>query len=59
MRRHLTAGRLLALGLVLAAVVLALVIAPSSDYIFLPDRAHPVAPQDARNFVDSRWGHRR
>jgi PDZ domain-containing protein len=43
-RRHLTAGRLLALGLVLAAVVLALVIAPSSDYIFLPDRAHPVAP---------------
>ncbi len=44
MRRHIHPGRLLALGLVLVAVVLALVIAPSNDYIFLPDRAHPVAP---------------
>jgi PDZ domain-containing protein len=43
-RRLLSGGRLLALGLVLVAVVLGLSIAPSSDYIFLPDRAHPVAP---------------
>jgi PDZ domain-containing protein len=43
-RRLVTPGRLLALGLVVLAVVLALVVAPSSDYIFLPDRAHPVAP---------------
>jgi PDZ domain-containing protein len=43
-RRHLTAGRLLALGLVLLAVILALVVYPSNEYIFLPDRAHPVAP---------------
>jgi PDZ domain-containing protein len=42
--RHLTAGRLLALGLVLVALALALVVYPSNDYIFLPDRAHPVAP---------------
>jgi PDZ domain-containing protein len=42
--RHITAGRLLALGLVLLAVILALVVYPSSEYIFLPDRAHPVAP---------------
>ncbi len=44
MRRHFNPGRLLALGLVLVAIVLALVLAPSNDYIFLPDRAHPVAP---------------
>ncbi|HWJ32575.1 MAG TPA: S16 family serine protease, partial [Gaiellaceae bacterium] len=37
-------GRLLVAGLVLLAVVLALVVVPSHDYIFLPDRAHPVAP---------------
>jgi PDZ domain-containing protein len=43
-RRQITAGRLFALGLVLVAVVLVLVIAPSNEYIFLPDRAHPVAP---------------
>jgi Lon-like protease len=43
-RRLVTPGRLLALGLVVLAIVLALVVAPSSDYIFLPDRAHPVAP---------------
>jgi PDZ domain-containing protein len=42
--KHLTPGRLLALGLVLLAVVLALYVAPSNEYIFLPDKAHPVAP---------------
>jgi PDZ domain-containing protein len=31
-------------GLVLAAIVAALLIFPSGDYIFLPDEAHPVAP---------------
>jgi PDZ domain-containing protein len=31
-------------GLVLLAVALVLWIVPSNDYIFLPDRAHPVAP---------------
>ncbi len=41
---RLTPGRLFALGLVLLAVTLALVVLPSSQYIFLPDRAHPVAP---------------
>lgn len=44
MRQHVSAGRLLALGLVVLAVVLALAVVPSGDYIFLPDRAHPVAP---------------
>ena len=44
MRRYLSAGRLFALGLVLLAAVLALVVVPSDEYIFLPDRAHPVAP---------------
>ena len=44
MRRHLSAGRLLGLGLVLLAAVLGLAVVPSDDYIFLPDRAHPVAP---------------
>jgi PDZ domain-containing protein len=43
-RQHLSAGRLLALGLVLLAVVLGVAVVPSDDYIFLPDRAHPVAP---------------
>jgi PDZ domain-containing protein len=43
-RKHLSAGRILALGLVLLALVLGLAVVPSSDYIFLPDRAHPVAP---------------
>jgi PDZ domain-containing protein len=43
-RRALSAGRLLALGLVLLAIVLALLVVPSNEYIFLPDRAHPVAP---------------
>jgi len=31
-------------GLVLLAVAVALFIVPSNEYIFLPDRAHPVAP---------------
>jgi PDZ domain-containing protein len=39
-----TAGRLVALGLVLIAVAIALAIYPSNEYIFLPDRAHAVAP---------------
>jgi Lon-like protease len=42
--RIVTPGRVFALGLALAAVVLALLVLPSSDYIFLPDPAHPVAP---------------
>ena len=44
MKRAFTSGRLLALGLVLLAVVLALYLFPSDEYIFLPDPAHPVAP---------------
>ena len=44
MRRKITPGRLLFAGLVLVAVVLALMILPSNEYVFLPDRAHPVAP---------------
>ena len=42
--KHVTAGRLLVLGVVLFAVALALYVAPSNEYIFLPDKAHPVAP---------------
>ena len=43
--RRLTPARLLGTGLVLLALVLVvLYVAPSSDYIFLPDPAHPVAP---------------
>ena len=42
--RLITAGRVLAAGGVLAVVVVALWVLPSSEYIFLPDRAHPVAP---------------
>ena len=44
MRKQLTAGRLFGVGLALLAVVLALYVLPSSEYIFLPDPAHPVAP---------------
>lgn len=40
----LTPARLVIGGLALLAVVLALVILPSGQYIFLPDPAHPVAP---------------
>jgi PDZ domain-containing protein len=43
-RRTLTPGRILALGLVLLATALALLVIPSSQYVFLPDPAHPVAP---------------
>jgi PDZ domain-containing protein len=42
--RLVTPGRLLVLGLVLVAAALALWVLPARDYIFLPDRAHPVAP---------------
>ena len=43
--RRLTPARLAVAGLVLLAVVgLVLWLAPSDSYIFLPDRAHPVAP---------------
>jgi PDZ domain-containing protein len=41
---RITPGRLVVLGLVLLAAVLAIAVYPSNDYIFLPDRAHPVAP---------------
>src|SRR5262249_8971835 len=37
-------GRLLAVGLVLFLVFFALWRFPSNEYIFLPDKAHPVAP---------------
>jgi len=43
-RRLLTPGKLLVAGLALVAVVLALLIIPSDEYVFLPDPAHPVAP---------------
>ena len=39
-----TPGRLLAVGIVLLVVFLGLLTLPSNDYIFLPDKAHPVAP---------------
>jgi PDZ domain-containing protein len=43
--KRLTPARLAAAGLVLLAVVaLVLWLAPSNSYIFLPDRARPVAP---------------
>jgi PDZ domain-containing protein len=42
--RVFTAGRLLAVGLLLLLVAVALWAIPSREYIFLPDRAHPVAP---------------
>ena len=44
MRRAVTPSRLLIAGLTLVAVVLALMVLPSNEYVFLPDRAHPVAP---------------
>jgi PDZ domain-containing protein len=40
----LTPGRLVTTGVVLLAVTLALWVFPSNEYIFLPDKAHPVAP---------------
>lgn len=42
--RIVTPGRLVALGVVLLAAFLGLLTVQSNDYIFLPDRAHPVAP---------------
>lgn len=42
--RIVTPFRILLLGLALVGVALALWILPARDYIFLPDRAHPVAP---------------
>ena len=43
--KRLTPARLAAAGLLLLAVVaLVLWLAPSDSYVFLPDRAHPVAP---------------
>jgi PDZ domain-containing protein len=43
-RRAVTPSRLLVAGLALVAVVLALMVLPSNEYVFLPDPAHPVAP---------------
>jgi PDZ domain-containing protein len=44
-RRHLTPARLVGLAVaLLLATLLALYLTPSSDYLFLPDPAHPVAP---------------
>jgi Lon-like protease len=42
--RIVTAKRLLVLGLILLAVAVGLAVYPSNEYIFLPDKAHPVAP---------------
>jgi PDZ domain-containing protein len=39
-----TPARLFIAGLALLVVVLALLVLPSNDYLFLPDRAHAVAP---------------
>jgi PDZ domain-containing protein len=43
-KRAVTPSRLLIAGLTLVAVVLALMVLPSNEYVFLPDPAHPVAP---------------
>jgi len=43
-KRIVTPGRLLALGLILIVAVAAAYVVPSDEYIFLPDPAHPVAP---------------
>jgi PDZ domain-containing protein len=42
--RFLSAGWLLAAGVVLLAVVAALWLLPSNEYLLLPDRARPVSP---------------
>lgn len=45
MRRLLTPGRLLGAGAVLAVITFGVLwLAPSDDYLLLPDEAHPVAP---------------
>jgi PDZ domain-containing protein len=52
-RAHLTPARVIGVLVALLAITLgALWIAPSSDYILLPDAAHPVAP-----LVDVKGGH--
>jgi len=43
-RRIFTPGRLIVLGIVLLAVFVGLLTLQSGDYIFLPDKAHPVDP---------------
>jgi PDZ domain-containing protein len=43
-KRLVSPGVLLTVGLVLVAIVLAAFILPSNEYIFLPDPAHPVSP---------------
>ncbi len=45
MRRLLSPARLGVLGLVVLTALAVLYLAPSDDYIFLPDRARPLAPQ--------------
>ncbi len=50
--RHITARRVIALGLVLLAAALGIALIPSNEYVFLPDVAHPVAP-----LVDVPGGH--
>ncbi len=44
MRKLFSSTTAFVAGLVLVAIVGALLILPSNDYIFLPDKAHPVAP---------------
>lgn len=45
MRKLFTPGRLLLAGAVLALITLGILwLAPSGDYLLLPDKAHPVAP---------------
>jgi Lon-like protease len=44
LRRIFSPTALLALGAIVAAAFAILWIVPSQEYIFLPDRAHPVAP---------------
>jgi PDZ domain-containing protein len=42
--RFVSPARLMVAGGALLAVVLALLVIPANEYIFLPDKAHPVAP---------------
>jgi PDZ domain-containing protein len=44
-KKLLAPSRLLVLGFVLLLAAVVLYVYPSSEYIFLPDRAHPVAPR--------------
>jgi Lon-like protease len=44
LKRLLSPFSLLVLGLAVLAAAFIAYVAPSSDYIFLPDKAHPVAP---------------